>query len=87
MRIRNLFTACLLLPALTISAQTNSNVEEKKKEINSIKKNSQYIYAEATAATEQEAKDLAANCLSATERNSGRTYRFPEATCSAASSM
>ena len=55
MRIRNIFTACLLLPALTISAQTNSNVEEKKKEINSIKKNSQYIYAEATAATEQEA--------------------------------
>ena len=63
MRIRNLFTACLLLPALTISAQTNSNVEEKKKEINSIKKNSQYIYAEATAATEQEAKDLAEELL------------------------
>ena len=63
MRIRNIFTACLLLPALTISAQTNSNVEEKKKEINSIKKNSQYIYAEATAATEQEAKDLAEELL------------------------
>ena len=63
MRIRNLFTACLLLPALAISAQTSSNVEEKKKEINSIKKNSQYIYAEATAATEQEAKDLAEELL------------------------
>ena len=62
MRIRNLFTACLLLPALTISAQTSSNVEEKRKEINSIKKNSQYTYADATAAENRKPKIWLKNC-------------------------
>lgn len=63
MRIRNLFIACLLLPSLTLSAQTDLTVEQKKKEINNIKKSNQYIYAEATAATEQEAKDIAEEVL------------------------
>lgn len=58
--MRHLVMALLLTPSLVISAQT---VDEKKKEINKIKKNSQYIYAEATAATEQEAKDLAEEIL------------------------
>lgn len=39
------------------------DVEEAKKQINSIKKNSQYIYAEATALTAQEARDLAEEML------------------------
>lgn len=63
MRIRNLLIACLLLPSLGIVAQTSQSIDEKKKEINSIKKNSQYIYAEATAATEQDAKDMAEELL------------------------
>lgn len=54
------------LAALTLSigmshAQTAD--DETKKTINSIKKSSQYIYAEATAATAQEAKDLAEEML------------------------
>lgn len=60
---RSLFMICLLLLALNTSAQTDLDVEQKKKEINNIKKSSQYIYAEATAATEQEAKDLAEEML------------------------
>ena len=39
------------------------NNEDLKKQINQIKKNSQYIYAEVTAATEIEAKDLAEEIL------------------------
>ncbi|MDE6354308.1 MAG: hypothetical protein K2L56_04515 [Prevotella sp.] len=50
----------MLLAASYVHAD---NVEEAKKQINSIKKNSQYIYAEATAATESEAKDLAEEML------------------------
>lgn len=60
MKIRNLFIVGLLLPFLGLLAQT---ADEKKKEINRIKKNSLYIYAEATAATEEEAKDLAEEIL------------------------
>lgn len=63
MRIRHLFIACLLFPAMLASAQTAGDVEQKKKEINSVKKSSQYIYAEATAATEQEARDMAEEML------------------------
>lgn len=58
--IRYLVMALMLIPSITLSAQS---VDEKKKEINKIKKSSQYIYAEATAASEQEAKDLAEEIL------------------------
>lgn len=58
--IRHIVMALLLMPSIILSAQT---VDEKKKEINKIKKSSQYIYAEATAATEQEAKELAEEIL------------------------
>ncbi len=60
MKIRNLFIVGLLLPFLGLSAQA---ADEKKKEINRIKKNNLYIYAEATAATEEEAKNLAEEIL------------------------
>lgn len=49
-----------LLWASGISAQTDADT---KKTINNIKKSSQYIYAEATAATAQEAKDIAEEML------------------------
>ncbi len=58
--IRHIVMALLLMPSIILSAQT---VDEKKKEINKIKKSSQYIYAETTAATEQEAKELAEEIL------------------------
>lgn len=58
--IRHIVMALLLMPSIILSAQT---VDEKKKEINKIKKSSQYIYAEATASTEQEAKELAEEIL------------------------
>lgn len=61
MKARNILTAALML--LAASYVHADNVEEAKKQINSIKKNSQYIYAEATAATESEAKDLAEEML------------------------
>lgn len=50
-----------LLPALAMAA---ADGDEAKKKINSIKKNSRtYLYAEATAPTEQEAHDLAEEIL------------------------
>lgn len=42
---------------------SQKTVEEKKKEINAIKKNSDYIYAEATMAEQQAAIDLAKEIL------------------------
>ncbi len=61
MKARTILTAALML--LTTSYVHADDVEEAKKQINSIKKNSQYIYAEATAETESEAKDLAEEML------------------------
>lgn len=61
MKARTLITATLML--LTASFAHADDVEETKKQINSIKKSSQYIYAEVTAATESEAKDLAEEIL------------------------
>lgn len=58
--IRMLTAAMLLLVSAAVQAD---DVEEAKKQINSIKKSSQYIYAEATAATEKEARDLAEEML------------------------
>ena len=46
-----------------LSAFSQQTVDEKKKEINSIKKNSDYIYAEATMADQQAAVDLAKEIL------------------------
>lgn len=53
--------AVALFSCTSIFAQ--STVDEKKKEINAIKKNSDYIYAEATMADQQAAIDLAKEIL------------------------
>lgn len=53
--------AVALLSCTSILAQ--NTVDEKKKEINAIKKNSDYIYAEATMADQQAAIDLAKEIL------------------------
>lgn len=53
--------AVALFSYTSIFAQ--STVDEKKKEINAIKKNSDYIYAEATMADQQAAIDLAKEIL------------------------
>lgn len=55
-----LIAATSLLAASTAGAQ---GADEAKKHINEIKKSSAYIYAEATAQTETEAKDLAEEIL------------------------
>lgn len=55
-----LLTAISLLAATAASAQ---GAQEAKKQINEIKKSSAYIYAEATAPTEAEAKDIAEEML------------------------
>lgn len=62
MDIKNIFIA--LLTALffsNLSAQTS--LEDKKKEINKIKKSNSYIYAEATMVDKQDALDLATDIL------------------------
>ena len=46
-----------------LSAFSQQTVDDKKKEINAIKKNSDYIYAEATMADQQAAIDLAKEIL------------------------
>lgn len=62
MKMRSILTAALLL--LSSAFLHADDIEDAKKQINSIKKNTgQYIYAEATAPTEQEAKDLAEEML------------------------
>lgn len=55
-----LLTAISLLAATAAGAQ---GTQEAKKQINEIKKSSAYIYAEATAQTEAEAKDIAEEIL------------------------
>ena len=51
----------VLIPCINLHAQDNGAM---KKKINSVKKNtSVYLYGEATAATEQEARDLAEEIL------------------------
>lgn len=54
--INRLLTLLLALLPMAVFGQNSSDV---KKQINSIKKNNQYIYADVTAATEQDAHDLA----------------------------
>lgn len=61
MNKRRILTAVLMM--LSFVSSRADDVEEAKKQINSIKKSSLYIYAEATAATEQEARDLAEEML------------------------
>lgn len=55
---------CIVALAMTCltGAMAQSDIETKKT-INSIKKSSLYIYAEATAATQQEARDIAEQML------------------------
>ncbi len=61
MKVKKLILfAVMLLLATTAGADNN---DEAKKKINSIKKDSQYLYAEATAPTEQEAHDIAEEML------------------------
>lgn len=61
--MRTIKLACFVAALIISAVAFAQNSEEAKKTINSIKKNSQYIYAEATAATQQDAKDLAEEIL------------------------
>ena len=61
--MRTIKLACFVAALMISAVAFAENSEEAKKTINSIKKNSQYIYAEATAATQQDAKDLAEEIL------------------------
>lgn len=61
-KIRMALTLAVALFSCT-SIFAQSTVDEKKKEINAIKKNSDYIYAEATMADQQVAIDLAKEIL------------------------
>ena len=61
--MRTIKLACFVAALMISAVAFAQNSEEAKKTINSIKKNSQYIYAEATAATQQDAKDLAEEIL------------------------
>lgn len=57
---RTIVLCCMMVFALTTFSQS---VEEQKKKINTIKKSSSYIYAEATLDNEQDALDLAQELL------------------------
>ena len=61
--MRTIKLACFVAALMISAVAFAQNSEEAKKTINSIKKNSQYIYAEATAATQQDAKNLAEEIL------------------------
>lgn len=61
MNYKTIIMLCLLLFGVCVHAQDND--VKVKKQINSIKKNSQYLYGEATAESEVEAKDLAEDIL------------------------
>lgn len=61
-KIRMALTLAVTLFSCT-SIFAQSTVDEKKKEINAIKKNSDYIYAEATMVDQQAAIDLAKEIL------------------------
>ena len=61
--MRTIKLACFVAALMISAVAFAQNSEEAKKTIHSIKKNSQYIYAEATAATQQDAKDLAEEIL------------------------
>lgn len=59
--MRYAFLLIFAICAATMSAQQTT--DEQKKEINRIKKSADYLYGEATLATEDEAKDLAEELL------------------------
>ena len=61
MRAKRLLFVLAALLVFAFAKADNSN--DIKKKINSIKKNSQYLYAEATAPTEDEAYDIAEEML------------------------
>jgi len=61
LKMRRLFT--LLLTALFGVTAFSQSVEEQKKKIASIKKSSNYIYAEVTTTSQQQAIDLATDML------------------------
>jgi hypothetical protein len=60
MRLREIITISLLL---FVCCQVSAADEDVKKQINNIKKSSSYIYGEHTAATEQEAREMAEEIL------------------------
>ncbi|MCZ8372412.1 hypothetical protein O6P32_06770 [Phocaeicola sp. KGMB11183] len=60
--MKKTFLTSVVLSAFTLFplfAQQNDNTDEIKKQINKIKKNNQYIYAESTAPTETDARNYA----------------------------
>jgi hypothetical protein len=60
--VKKTFLTSVVLSAFTLFplfAQQNDNTDEIKKQINKIKKNNQYIYAESTAPTETDARNYA----------------------------
>ena len=60
--MKRIFLISVVLSAFTLFplfAQQNGNTDEIKKQINKIKKNNQYIYAESTAPTETDARNYA----------------------------
>ena len=61
--MRTIKLACFVAALMISAVAFAQNSEEAKKTINSIKKNSQYIYAEATAATQPDANDFAEDTL------------------------
>lgn len=63
MRYLMKITTCVVLMLATMSAFAQDDVGNKKKEINSIKKSSGYIYGEATLSDRQAAIDLAKEIL------------------------
>ena len=60
MKIRGMLLAGLLLAFTAVQAQ---DAESVKKQINSVKKSSAYLYGEATAETEEEARNIAEEIL------------------------
>ena len=57
------YLICLFLLVLTSLSTLAQKLDDVKKQINNVKKNNLYLYGEATAATEVEAKDLAEEIL------------------------
>ncbi|MDO4160246.1 MAG: hypothetical protein Q4D41_07310 [Prevotellaceae bacterium] len=63
LNVKRFTLAIIMAIAIIPFSSAQNNVEDQKKEINKIKKNSSYIYSEATLANKQEAIDLAKDLL------------------------
>lgn len=62
-KMKRLFLAMLMLAVSVAQLSAQTSTDERKKEINKIKKSSAYIYAEATLPEQQAAIDLAKDML------------------------